>query len=422
MRWRLMSRISLWQLRAPSLSLTSLVPSLNPDLPSDVNMNILFVARRLHPNYTDSLVALSRVHNLKVLVAKSGSPKERIGELVLEQIETWVLAKLLTRVIRLLLNRQANDRNRFPSVLKLIRYVKSNNIELVYARRDNRIFFNLVRLGAVLSFVPFVTYRQEVLDASQKYDRRSVYPLVKRSSNKPENVQRPRNYIPLSIDVSRYKLAMNALDLHPQGNSPLRVMAVGRYIYRKGHHLLIEAAEMIQHRFQILVDIYGGYGGDKSYEETLRKQVREARLQNVVRFMPLVSPDSMKFEYPKHHIFVYAGWVDPGFDSPELTFERADGRSGTRLYSMLEAMASGLPIVCAAERHVVGAVDEGGNGLVFEKHSAVDLCEKIACIHTMNLSKMGDHSRRLVEENYSAAEFPEKFIGLVTDNVIVDTP
>lgn len=72
-------------------------------------------------------------------------------------------------------------------------------------------------------------------------------------------------------------------------------------------------------------------------------------------------------------------------------------------------MAAGRPIVCATDHHVVGAIENGGNGLLFEKGDAIDMANKIKAIAGMNLEAMGARSRELVEAYYNAKDFPTRF-------------
>jgi glycosyltransferase involved in cell wall biosynthesis len=125
-------------------------------------------------------------------------------------------------------------------------------------------------------------------------------------------------------------------------DQPVRILAVGRLIERKGQHHLIEATRLLRDRGQRGFEVVLAGTGDG--EAALKAQAAQAGLEGVVRFLGFVPREEMPETYVSADIFVL-----PSFN---------EGMS----VALLEAMASGLPVVVTP----TGGTDEllDGNGLL----------------------------------------------------------
>lgn len=375
-------------------------------------MNLLFIASRLHPNYTDSLCALADGHSLRVLVAWHAE-NERHAHLSVSVFPEGLISGMLApfHCRAGLAPEQIAYRKRHPGLPWLVRYIRKHGIDTVFARRDNKPLMRTARLAAWLTRCRFVTYRQEIFDPSKTVDDCAIYPLRSASTA----YEQPVNYIPLGIDLARCPQPKQLRPYVPGGIEPLRIIAVGKLIERKGHHLLIEAVAQLRAQMSIQISIYGAHSTIHAQQSArqISDLIEENDLKDCVTLMPKIAPDAMWAEYARHHLFVYSGWVRPERDPDTTTYARAIGTCGTRLYSLIEAMAAGLPVICATEQYVVGAVENGKNGLLFEKGDAGDLAKKIIHLSDMDLATMGCRSRILIEEHYDAQNFLAKFNNVI---------
>ncbi len=124
--------------------------------------------------------------------------------------------------------------------------------------------------------------------------------------------------------------------------NPVRILCAARLIERKGQHHLLAAAQHLKQRgidnFRIIL------AGTGDFEPALRQQVERSGLAAHVEFLGFVPRSGMPAVYAQADIFCL-----PSFN---------EGMS----MALLEAMASGLPVVVTE----TGGVDEliDGNGLV----------------------------------------------------------
>lgn len=375
-------------------------------------MNILFVASRLHPNYCDSLESLASRHNVTVLVSgKFGNErKTSLNTIVYDDIWLSLISQRYYLWKGLSLE-QFIYRKKFPSLFFVLCILKKYNIDVVYIRPENLNLLAVVKIAAFVKGIKVVFYSQKFL-SKDGCSRKTVYPLLDTSAI---SMHQCENYIPLMINLDRFLYGGTGGRIYKKGDT-LEIVSVGKFVERKGHMVLIDAIHLLKDKVKIKCSIYGNYSNLETgvFFERLKEKVRLYHLEDSVVFMPECTPEEMSREYRKYHLFVYAGWVSRDVGSTDANaMLRCNGKSGTLLYSLLEAMSAGLPIVCSSEKKVIGAIDSNRNGLVFDKGSAVDLAAKIEAITKLDLKSMGKASRMIVERYYNSQSFTsffEKFI------------
>lgn len=370
-------------------------------------MKIIFICQRLHPNYTDSLRALSREHDVTVIVRATGYPKERLADLKVELYPESLLSRGRIALLTLLGRSTSCSDLYFPSLRFLLRRFAPVECDLVIVRKPRWLYAS-VRVASFLRRQPLLRYEQVMCPVVTSPGDRRICPLVAAPQSGGEADYPPPNFIPLAIDMSRNFGDIRCPPYDPHEDGPLRLMHVGKLIERKGQAIIFEAlASLVARGMNVSLGMYS-HTPSNAYRQKLEQMVSVLGIAEHVEFMSPKSAEVMLAEYRKHHLFVYSGWVKADRSPDELTYARAIGSCGTRLYSMVEAMAAELPVVSASEEVVVGAVEHGGNGLVFEKGDAADLAAKIEAISRMDLSAMGARSRALIETYHNARDFPAR--------------
>src|SRR5260370_5761412 len=123
---------------------------------------------------------------------------------------------------------------------------------------------------------------------------------------------------------------------------PLRLLFVGTWLDRKGIHYLAEAFAQLAARN---ADLQLTVAGCVLPEEAVRKFF-PAQMQSRIQVIPFVRRDDMPELYAEHDIFLFPSLVE-----------------GMPL-TLLEAMATGMPVVTTNSSGMADVVEDGVNGLL----------------------------------------------------------
>lgn len=186
--------------------------------------------------------------------------------------------------------------------------------------------------------------------------------------SKPEKVI---GVIPNGVDVDQFHPA----EKHEKAEK-FEILCVSRITPRKGIRYLIKALEkfIAEHPYVHLTII--GEGNEKASLENL---VRSLGMKHNVLFKGLIPHDKLPEEYHKADVFVL----------PSLN----EGMSNT----MLEALASGLPIIATQTGGSDELVRNGVNGLIVKMQDSDDLAQKLLMVIDQDQlrANMGRLSREL---------------------------
>ncbi|MFC4222290.1 glycosyltransferase [Lysinibacter cavernae] len=162
-----------------------------------------------------------------------------------------------------------------------------------------------------------------------------------------------RGVIPVScgIDATHY-----TADLEPRASN--KVLFVGRLTTEKQIDVLLHAMTKLPADLNASLDIVGG--GDQDHN--LKTLSHKLGLDDRVRFHGRVSEDELLTFYTDASV-----WAMPSI--AEL-----------QSIATMEAMASGLPVVCANAMALPHLVHDGENGYLFEPSDADDLAEKLLLV------------------------------------------
>ncbi len=165
-----------------------------------------------------------------------------------------------------------------------------------------------------------------------------------------------------------------------------------RITHRKGIKYLILALEKLLPKYpQIKMDIIGE-GNQKTELEEL---VREKKMEGPIRFVGKVAHEKILSFYQRSKVFVL----------PSLN----EGMSN----AMLEALASGLPIVSTRTGGADELVEDGCNGFLVKKNDPDDLAIKIEkLILDPNLQKEMGRNSRIKAEQLSWQKVAEQYFQL----------
>jgi len=194
--------------------------------------------------------------------------------------------------------------------------------------------------------------------------------------------------IPFGIDANSVRVKD-----YNYGRGKVSIMYAGLLIYRKGVHYLLKAFAEIAKRYKnVELHIYGS--GPQEYY--LKELALSLGIPGKVKFHGLIPRERLLKEYSKHDIYAH----------PSL--------SESFGLAILEAMASGLPVVAFNIPNVNEIVEHGKVGLLARQRDPNDLSRKLALlIEDEKLRKtLGSNARKRVEEVYDWSIISQKYINI----------
>lgn len=142
---------------------------------------------------------------------------------------------------------------------------------------------------------------------------------------------------------------------------PYRLLYVGSVYERKGLIYLLEALSLIPEgkRHLVVVDIVGGIDESSEYVKSLRRFVKDHKLENNVIFHGRVSDEELKEYYTKAYAFVLPSLLE-----------------GYGLV-IIEAMSYGLPVIAFNNSAMPYTIQHEYNGLLAKDKDVVSLSQSI---------------------------------------------
>lgn len=160
--------------------------------------------------------------------------------------------------------------------------------------------------------------------------------------------------ISMGVDVSKFGKQYYVSDFWGQGNKKV-ILFVGRLAEKKGVTYLIEAMKEVD---ALLVIV-----GDGPLKLKLQEQAEV--LGEKVKFLGAKSHDDLKTIYASADIFV----------APSITAK--DGDQEGLPTAIMEAMASGLPVIASKSGGIVQLIEDGENGILVEEKNVEQLTDAI---------------------------------------------
>ncbi|MCX8173836.1 MAG: glycosyltransferase [Thermoplasmata archaeon] len=186
--------------------------------------------------------------------------------------------------------------------------------------------------------------------------------------------------IPSAVDTQRFSPERFSPELKKRYGTFRIVLFVGRLVYQKGVSFLIDAFQYLPNNVLLLIV------GDGPEMENLKKLAKIRNLEHRVIFLGRIS----HFELPS-----YFATCDV-FVLPSVSRLEAFG------LVIVEAMASGKPVVVADIPGVNEVIEDGREGLLCKPMNPEDLAEKIKrLLENPDLARrLGENGRKTALEKY----------------------
>jgi len=199
--------------------------------------------------------------------------------------------------------------------------------------------------------------------------------------------------VPHGVDLTRF-----AVVEPPAG--PFTALAVGRLVEKKGFATLIDAvAELVACEIPVRLRIVG----DGKLRDALERQVARHCLQDLVELPGATTHAALPGEFARAHVTVVPSIVDSTGDR--------DGLPNV----VLEAMASGRPVIGTDAGAITSAVDDGTNGFIVpagDVHALADGLRRLASDRAL-ARRMGDAARATAVREFDLAVCTQRFVAVL---------
>jgi colanic acid/amylovoran biosynthesis glycosyltransferase len=248
----------------------------------------------------------------------------------------------------------------------------------------------IARVPLVVHFHGYDAYERRTLERYQK-EYQDMFlgaaALVVVSKAMCEQVVRlgaPREKVHLNscgVDVLRFKST-------DAGSNPPHFLAMGRFVEKKAHFLTILAFERARRQCH---GIRLSLAGDGPLLDCCKLLVRALRLDEVVHFLGVVSHDRVPAMLQSFRGFVQHSVTAPSGDS--------EGNP----VALMEAGASGLPVVSTMHAGIPDTVAHGETGLLSEELDIDSMAYHIALLarDPVLASKLGENARLRIQKLFS---------------------
>jgi colanic acid/amylovoran biosynthesis glycosyltransferase len=186
---------------------------------------------------------------------------------------------------------------------------------------------------------------------------------------------------PCGVDVLRF----TSIDA---GSNPPHFLAMGRFVEKKGHLFTILAFERA---FRQCPDMRLSLAGDGPLLDSCKQLVSALRLDGMVQFLGVVSQDRVPSVMQRFRGFVQHSVTAPSGDS--------EGNP----VAVMEAGASGLPVVSTKHAGIADTVAHGETGLLCEELDIDSMANHMTLLarDPQLASKLGENARVRIQTYFS---------------------
>ena len=197
----------------------------------------------------------------------------------------------------------------------------------------------------------------------------------------PEKLRLNRTPIPLD------HLSAPVRPVPPDG--AWRLVQACRLIPKKGILTTLEALQKVVTVWPRLRYVLCGEGPQT---EAIQTRVRELGLEANVELRGWLEPDALHAEYEKAHLFLHPSELTPDADQEGIP------------NSMLEAMASGLPVVATRHGGIPEAVTSGEDGWLVAERAPEELATALLTLLSNDplRERMGQNAARTVRAHFGS--------------------
>jgi glycosyltransferase involved in cell wall biosynthesis len=234
---------------------------------------------------------------------------------------------------------------------------------------------------------PFIVRNSDLITVNSTFMKHKLESLVPDSGKKIM-------VIPMGISPVRYQ-DLTSADADDRKSMGHIVLCVGRLIDLKGTIYLIDAMPRVSTAYPDATLLIIGDGPER---ETLENRVRDLGIEKTVKFLGIINPADLPPYYHSADVFVL----------PSIT---KDGKTEALGVVLLEAMASGCPVIGSNVGGIPDIITDGENGFLVPEQRPDSIAEKI--VRIFSDTELQERFRRngliRVQESFSWVVIAKKF-------------
>ena len=200
--------------------------------------------------------------------------------------------------------------------------------------------------------------------------------------------------LPMGVDLTRFPFRVRV----PPAAGPVRLLSVGRLVEVKGFDDALRAIDVAR---RTGVHVRYTIVGDGKERNDLERLARDLGIADVVDFAGWRTQDDVSALYAEHHVFVHPGVT------------ARDGAQEAQGVALLEALATGMPVVATRTGGVPDSVPDPEGWLVAERDVDALAAKLIqVCGETDAWEALGRAGRRHVERHFERGMLLDRLVEL----------
>jgi glycosyltransferase involved in cell wall biosynthesis len=362
---------------------------------------VLYVAPRFHTNQVFPIKSLIR-NGVKVKFISQYSHKTENYEDIKPIIMGYsiIFTILLKTVFWLDDTKKAYYQRKFgfPPLTKIIKELVKFNPDFIIIR-DRTIYSLVCSMIARIFNMKFIiytqtpkyTYRSNILREKIKFKVFGKYELTPIIGDKVEDKEYFNEdnifYVPLIIDLNQYQVNTPFID-----NCVKNLLIVSEFVERKKIiETLIIIHRLIDQGYKIKLSIIGNAKKDQSkiYLQKVKDFIEKKNLKDNIQIKTDIPHQEVMKEYLKSDIFLFPS-----------TKEAAG-------YSLLEAMSSGIAVICSTGNGLKEYVAHNQGGFIFQDNNFEQLYKYIKTLldNPELINQFGEKNLSLIRTKYNSQNY-----------------
>jgi glycosyltransferase involved in cell wall biosynthesis len=239
--------------------------------------------------------------------------------------------------------------------------------------------FTIEKSKILRIFGSFVLENADVITANSSFTRNSIKSIQNSVENRIQ-------IIPMGVD--KYRFSKKNQDFREKSPASRIILSIGRLVEKKGIQYLIMAMDEVIKTFPDAKLLIGGDGPEKG---NLVKLCSTLKLKKNVEFLGFIPNEKIALIYETSDIFV--------LPSVETKYGDTEGLGVV----LLEAMASGIPVIGSDIGGITDIIEDGKTGLLVKSRDSNDIAKKILFLlsnkeYCINLTR---NATNLLDQKFS---------------------